>query len=110
MEVDSWIVAILTAIITFGATWFTLRAQNRKLDAEGTGILVGASVELVTKLTERIDDLETQVGVLEEKVNNLKNEKTVDRELVGMLTQQVRDLGHEPVTRAQARAQLGFEP
>lgn len=108
MNLDPGLAAILGAVVAAGATLFTLRVQRRKIDAEGTGILVGASVDLVTKLVEQVGTLEGKVRDLEGKVRSLEEERTIDRELVGMLTQQLQDADLVPTTRRQARQQLGI--
>ena len=95
-----WLIPIATAIVAASGTLFTVKRQNKKTEAEGADILVGAALALV-------DPLKRQVDQLEQRVEALERERRIDRELVGMLTQQLLDNKIEPVTRSQAKERLG---
>lgn len=109
---------VLIAAVTFGSGWFLLRSQRRKIDAEVQDTTVSTMrmviVEVRNELDrarKRIDELERCQTTLERQVHMLSEEKErqeieivkmrkrvlVLARGVGRLTDQIRDLGHEPV-------------
>ena len=100
------VTGLLVALLTSIGAWFLIRPQRRKTSAEAADVITEAALKIVGKL-------QVQVDVLQEEVDELKCEvelQTVRIRTVGklnakllrgstLLTNQVLELGEEPVWR-----------
>lgn len=65
------IITIVAAVIASGATWATVRASNKKTEAEEAEILSRAALSLVEPMQKKIYKLECKIDDLEKEINNV---------------------------------------
>ena len=65
------IVTVIAAVIASGATWATVRASNRKTEAEEAEILSRAALSLVEPMQKKIHELECEVRDLRKEIEEV---------------------------------------
>lgn len=104
------VVASVPGVVAF----FSIRAQNRKtgsegrkFDAEGTNLLVDSAETVAAMMAARMQEMQGEIDTLKGRIDVLEGDRTIDRELAGALSQQLRENGIKPVTRAEIKRRLG---
>ena len=121
---DKWlpsIVSLIIALVGFGGSLLLVRGQRKKLQADSEGIMVNTARGLVTDLHKELDETKAEIVILKAalKINQaevdflrqelsqlkLKTDEEMEklrklivtlRNGIKILTDQIRNLGHEP--------------
>lgn len=79
MSLDSFIIPLLTAVVTTVTALFLLRGQRRKLEAEADSLFVGAAGETIkylqsetARLCQRLAELETDIDTDRTRIQELQ--------------------------------------